>query len=63
MHLRPTLAFPVVRPDFPSQCTWSDRRREGAPPRQRVRGLYSGSFLSFSFSVSASSLAITKECE
>lgn len=30
---------------------------------QRVRGLYSGSLLIFSFSVSLSSRAITRECE
>lgn len=50
--------------DFWSQCTWKGQlpRGEGRPA-QRVRGVYSGSLCSFSFSASLSSRAITKECE
>lgn len=50
--------------DIWSQCTWKGQlpRGEGRPA-QRVRGVYSGSRRSFSFSASLSSRAITKECE
>lgn len=68
MHLRSTFAFLNSSFDVPSQCTWNRQLpREvwscgGLQDHQRVRGLYSGSFLIFSFSVSLSSRAITREC-
>lgn len=66
MHLRSTLLKFLVLTSRPS-AHGNDSCREGWSWRlrghQRVRGLYSGSFLIFSFSVSLSSLAITRECE
>lgn len=67
MHLRSTFASEIPRltssPSASGHASCRERCGVGAPGRQRVRGLYSGSFLIFSFSASLSSLAITKECE
>lgn len=68
MHLRSTFAFLQIprstsRPSAHGNDSCRERWSRETPRDQRVRGLYSGSFLIFSFSVSLSSLAITKECE
>lgn len=67
MHLRSTFASEIPRltsrPSARGHDSCRKRCGAGAPGSQRVRGLYSGSFLIFSFSASLSSLAITKECE
>lgn len=68
MHLRSTLAFFkfLVRRPVPVHVELTAAAGgvglRGLRENQRVRGLYSGSFLIFSFSVSLSSRAITREC-